>query len=297
MPRPAARALGLVVTVAALVLVWTSFASGGRASPAAAGPCLPAGVTLPPGAPHLPPCKKTKPKPKAKTVRLDVSVSGGMTLADASHQGDRASCGANSGGGSTTSGTTEINFGQDGFDARRAPIDSTGHITGFSDQPIVQVTYNPSGQSQHWFPPDCAPQPDPVACSQKTEGDTVRLTGTFNRKRTVPHNVTITLSPSTVLGAGPSRCPAPFFDGWSLVGSRGTITFKYELDSIDDAGLSLLLGPKHKKGHSTLTLNWDVPKDSCSKFGGPTTPSVQAGGTLDSCTVEADFRLVLKRVD
>jgi hypothetical protein len=220
-------------TVAAAAIVASSFGGGARA--AAVGPCLPPGITLPPGSPHIPPCKK--PKAKKRTVRLDIEIRGGLTATDASHQGDRAVS-----------------------------------------------------------PPDCALQTDPTNCTQKEEGDTVTVAGFFDTKG-VPDYVKVTLSPSSVLTYGEAHCPAPFFDGWALLGSQGTVTFRYELSGLDIGQFGLLLGPKHKKGHSTMTLDWKVPKAPCSKFGGPTTPFAQAGGTLDSCTLEADFRLVLKRVD
>jgi hypothetical protein len=45
-----------------------------------------------------------------------------------------------------------------------------------------------------------------------------------------------------------------------------------------------------------VTIDWREPRAPCKKYGGPATPSSQGIVTLDSCTIEADVRVVLTRL-
>jgi hypothetical protein len=303
-PRAVRRTCALVAIFAtAVVAVLVGSTTPSRAG--SLGPpvvCVPAAVNAKihhayPGAPKLPNCKQVKPKPKPKpaVTQLQLKLSGGFTVVESGGQGSRSSCGTQSGGWSTSTGKTVVNFGVDEATSVRPVLTKSGQIGHFKAEPIIQVTYNPSGESEHGFPPACTSVPDTASCSQTQSGDTATISVVLDQR--TPDLITIGVSPS---GALQPQCPAPFFSGEPALNQQGYTLFKHELDDIDQGAFVRILGPPTKNNRNKsrhYTVDWTEPNAPCSKYGGVTTPFVQGGVHLDSCTVEADFRLEITRLD
>jgi hypothetical protein len=277
------------MALAPVALVAALAGSPGRGT--AAGPCLPPGVTLPPGVPHPPPCPPTTRGP---TAPVRVTVSGGVTATIAIHQGTRASCSANAGGWSASSGTTEINFGQPAPKTVRAALRPNKSIRHLQADTSIRMTFNPSARSQHAGPPNCALTNDPVSCSQRVVSDTETVTLALDTPRNVGEAITVALSPSAPVDP---RCPAPFENGVPVVSPTDGLVFVHELDDAQILAIANRLAPRVARGASrTVSIEWREPRASCKKYGGPATPSSQGIVTLDGCTIEGDFRVVLTRL-
>lgn len=277
MGRHRVRRLFLTAAIFATVLAVGPLAAAGAQT--VAGVCLPAGVHLPSGAPSLPPC----PKP-VKGARLRVEVSGGVTVTVSGHQGDPTDHATTCLGWSTFSGTTEMNFGQTEKLIATAAIDKHKQLTRLGPvEPAVRMTFNPKAQAQHGSPPGCTAQTDTVTCSQTVANSSVTVSGRFQSPQQAAESIIVTMTPTASFHPG---CPAPFENGVAL----GQLTFTHELDEVEIGSTPLLLGPKPAKGAKrTATFAWTAETQPCSAYG------VQAGG-LDTCTIMADFKVVLTRM-
>ncbi len=156
------------------------------------------------------------------------------------------------------------------------------------------MTFNPSARSQHAGPPNCAPTSDAVSCSQRVVSDPATVTLALDTTRNVDNAITVALSPSAPVDP---RCPAPSENGVPLVSPTEDLVFTHELDDAEILPIVSRLAPRVRRGMiRTVTIDWREPRAPCKKYGGPATPSSRGIVTLDSCTIEADFRVVLTRL-
>ena len=151
-------------------------ASPSVAAAPAAGPCLPPGIPVPPGA-NIPRC----PKPGSAS-NLRVKVDGSVTVVYALHSEYWGQCNAAHGGGSHTDASTELNFGTPAPDrgnrhyrteaqARKRPCPPS-RPSPTSRRPMI-----PKQDQRHEVAPGCGVVKDQTNCtaSKGPGGATVHL--------------------------------------------------------------------------------------------------------------------------
>ncbi len=272
--------VGLLTAVG---LVMAAIAASASAPATAVGPCLPAGIKLPPGTPPLPPC----PKPGAGKTGFELSVDGSITAAFTGHAGPWGHCTPAQGGGSHTDASSELNFGQPTAEPATASFRTAAqkrHISHFDAQPQVHMTVTPHQLQRHEVPPGCGAVTDPTTCSVS------KFSGELNvHVSAVSDLARVTVQPS----ASPSlaHCAAPFTTGDDLFDQ---LSFQHELDDIDGAKLVHVSDPKSTI--RKIQIEWSNPEKPCATYGGPAAAGSTAVGSIDTCTIKADFRIVIMRV-
>ena len=86
----------------------------------------------------------------------------------------------------------------------------------------------------------------------------------------------------------PTQCIAPF-TGASVFDN---LSFEHALDDEEEALMAHVANPA-----STIrsgTIKWDNPQKPCSAYG--VTKPILAAGTVEKCTIKADFRIVISRL-
>jgi hypothetical protein len=278
--NPFARAVLITGCLAAAALAAAASAS---TSPAT-GPCpqLPPAIKLPPGVPS--PCTKKQGKSP-----FEIKVNGSVTAAFTAHSGNWGHCTPALGGGAHTDASTGLDFGQESWETAQPSYRTTAgtkikYLGGIEAEPSVEMTLEPKQDQRHEVPPGCLAMKDATTCSRikGAGGATVHLDSKTDA-------VTLSLRTPTVLTM---LCAAPFTGGDNLF---APVSFKHPLDEEDLSKLSLLGTPKWK-GHS-MTIDWSDPTAPCSDYGGPKVGSTGGqAGSLDACTIKADFQIVVRHL-
>lgn len=269
-----------LLALATGVLAACSLAAS-AAAPAAptAGPCLPPGVPVPPGV-KIPRCPKPGP-----ASNLRVKVDGSVTVAFAVHSQYWGECNAAHGGGSHTDASTVLNFGTPTADPATATYrtEATNKkkvLSTLTAEPQIQATMNPKQDQRHEVAPGCGVVKDPTNCTQSKGqgGATVHLSERASLAK-------VTVRPPA---AFPTQCIAPFTGNSTFE----NLVFQHELDEVDGGKLGLVSSPT--SSIKLVTIEWEAPQKPCSAYG--ITKPVLIGGTIEKCTIEGDFRIVVTRV-
>lgn len=273
-----------IVPLAAAGLAAACLAATAAAPAApAGGPCLPAGVTqppTPPGIPKLPPCKKQAP-----ASNLRIKVDGSVTVAFALHSSRWGQCTPALGGGSHTDASTDLDFGTPTAEPvsatyRTIPKTKKKTLASLTASPDIEATLTPRQDQRHEVPPGCGVVKDPTSCSRQKgrASATVHLSDNADLAR-------VTMHPPTLF---PTQCSAPFV-GDSLFDN---LSFEHPLDPEDEAIMAHVANPASKI--RTGTISWTNAEKPCSAYG--IKKIVILDGTVEKCTVKADFRVVLSRL-
>jgi hypothetical protein len=268
------RRLAFVAAAGAAAAVLA--AAGAGAAPVAGGPCVPAGVSLPPvpGAPKLPPCGEEQPR---SPIRL--SVSGSVVAAIAVTSGPWGRCTAARGGGAHTFAWTKLQL----VPTTAAPV--TVSRSSLDAQPTVRRSVDPHQNQQHEMPPGCGVVKDPTSCSPSKDREMliVHLNLETNLAR-------VTLRPAAS-GLLTAQCTAPFTLADNLFDD---LSFQHRYA---DGVLLRALARSQNPAKRTLTIQWADEADDCEKYGGPPVGGITGGdGTVDTCTIKASFTIVVTRV-
>ena len=271
------RLLWFAVLAAASAAVLT--ASPSIAAAPGAGPCLPPGVPVPHGV-HIPHC----PKPVAAS-NLRVKVDGSVTVVYALHSiywGQRTPA---TGGGSHTDASADLGFGTPAPAAAAARYRTDTKtkkkvLVSLDAVPEVEATPSPKQDQRHEVAPGCGVVKDPTNCTQSKGqgGVTVHLSDLSDLAR-------VTVRPPAVI---PTQCIAPF-TGDSVFDN---LSFQHALDEEEEALMAHVANPASKIRSGTI--QWDNPQKPCSAYG--VTKPILAAGTVEKCTIKADFRIVISRL-
>jgi hypothetical protein len=234
----------------------------------------------PPGVPKLPTCQK---EGSASSIR--VKVDGTITVDYALHSIYWGECNAAHGGGSHTDASGDLDFGTPTADPATAHYRTDAKtkkktLLSLDATPQVQATVTPKQDQRHEVAPGCGVVKDPTSCHEaKGTGEaTVHLSDNADLAR-------LKVQPPALV---PTLCTAPFAGNSAF----DNLEFEHPLEDLDEAKMALAASPTAKPHSATIELAF--PAKPCSAYG--IAKPALVGGTIEKCTIKADFRVVLTRL-